>query len=117
MIKCHFCKHELEEQYCLDPNNKLECPNGHACITLGNDGEIIQYTLYWDADPNANERYKLVAMEGSGTYLHYSPVKHRHFRNYKIVFETASFIPVAIKEDTIQMDNLVARLKKMGVFS
>jgi len=119
MIKCHFCKHELQYQVEYDgktPDDTLECPNGHANITLDYKKEIMRYTLYWDADPDANERYKLIGAEG-GTFLYYSGHKVRGWRSYRCIFSTGSFIPVAIKEDIIQMDNLVARLKKMGVFS
>jgi hypothetical protein len=122
MIKCHFCKHELEVPYAyggsgIYPNSTYECPNGHAHVIMDSkDIEIIDYLLYWDADPDANDRYKLVGTQ-AGTFLHHSSLKKRYVRNYQCIFETASFIPVPIKENTIQMDNLVARLKRMGVFS
>ena len=119
MIKCHFCKHELEiPEIDFDEEWSYMCPNGHASILVNDKDEIMRYVLYWDADPDANERYKLVATEGRGSYLYYSNTKrNRSWRAYRVIFETASFIPVTIKENTIQMDNLVMRLKRMGVFS
>lgn len=116
MIKCHFCKHELEEQYDGDPQTRVECPNGHAALTI-HHGEIVAYTVYWDVDPDANERYKLIGQQGSGTHLLYSPVKNKRGRGYHSVFETSSFVTIPVREDTLQLDNLVMRLKKMGAFS
>jgi hypothetical protein len=119
MIKCYFCKHELQYQMEYDGNipldDKLECPNGHADIYLNEAGEIRHYILYWDVDPDAKERYKLFGND-TGTFLYYSSRKS-HFRNYICVFSTTVFIPVAIRDNTIQMDNLVARIKKMGAFA
>jgi len=118
MIKCHFCKHELKDRspdYIGPLDLAYECPNGHASVVLDGE-EIAGYILYWDADPDANERYKLVGNKG-GTHLYYSPYKVKYSRKYDCIFETSAFIPIAIKENIIQMDNLIARLKKMGVFS
>ena len=117
MIKCHFCQHHLDIPANDDDYASwdLECPNGHADITLNEKGEIIQYKLYWDVDPDARERYKLIG-RSTGTHLLYS-IGKGSYRNYKVVFETGTLIPIQIKDNTIQMDNLISRLKKLGVFS
>lgn len=119
-MKCHTCRRMLQPPFDYvglgyATTNKWECPEGHITCLRDSEGKIIEYSLFWDADPDANDRYKMIGSD-KGTYLLHSNRKSS-LRSYKQVFETSSYVEIPLRDGCLHLDNLVMRLKKMGAFS
>ena len=120
-MKCHWCKKYLE--IIKDPDDPsalmiLECPDDHLQV-LTENGKMFGYKMFWDADVDAVDRYKLSYRNGITTLQHsYAPqVQNRKYRSYKIIMEIPQEFPLIIKDDIVQFDNLINRLQKLKVFS
>lgn len=123
-MKCPHCKTELELSKYRPPNDNIKewtCQEGHVTL-LKNDQHIVQYTLFWDADPQALERYKLFYSSVSGkTILSKKDSQAgKYYRgfNYREVMTIDGHFPLLLNEEgVIQVDNLVPRLLRLKAFS
>lgn len=120
-MKCHWCSKEIQRLQ-TEPNyigeaEWYECPDAHLSLKTRGE-EVISYTMYWDADDQALERYK-IETTFSGTRLYLSKVNKPsyRFRQYKEIFYSQKAIPLTIKDGQVQFNNLVQRLKKLNIFS
>lgn len=136
MIKCHTCQKELVNAPDTPKAVKypwLECPALHVLgVTLNAQQEITGYMIYWD-DIERDARYKLESRHNHTTMAHRPLLQpeNRPMENistsgfvsdirpkrWSSVMEFPNFLPLTIKDDTIQIDNLIHRLLKLRAFS
>jgi hypothetical protein len=118
IMKCHTCQKSLEPIDRDTPNQiVLECPDIHLTVTLINN-DIASYTMYWDADENATNRYKLISSSNQTTLKHaigFDDPRSR-WRYYKTVMTLPQMLPLIIKDNIVQCDNLIPRLQKLKAF-
>jgi len=130
-MNCHNCKRELCIVKESSNYTKIECPEHHATVFY-RDSKILEYNLLWDADMHAKERFWINAFDDTNYDNYYQSVKRygcnfligtvilkcAYGRPYKIdkIFELNDFIPLEIMDNTIQLNNLVPRLKKLKAF-
>ena len=116
-MKCHWCSKELEIVNKSSPNY-LECPEMHAIINLAPPKmqDINEYVLYHDI---LDIRYKIVGLNGVetifnklGTHLYKRIGSYRYVKQLSI-----NYLPLKIIEDTINMEPLLNKLKKLIIFS
>ena len=121
-MKCHTCQKKLEA---IDRDDKyhtnqivLECPNMHLTVKLNNKN-VIAYTMVWDEDEEAKDRYKLISRQGiTGLYHSHGFVStNSRSRQYKTVMTIPQMLPLIIKNDIVQCDNLIIRLQKLKIFA
>lgn len=117
-MKCHVCAKKL---FLFDNRNfqvYLECPDGHAYVTIKHN-DVIEYRLVWDMDDNAVERYWIQSNQKE------TRITHSVYGSYnrvnllganKTVLTLNHFMPLKMKDDVILLDNIVPRLKKLIAF-
>lgn len=130
-MQCHLCQRKLinisDDNHHLEV--KLQCPEDHCVITYI-DNKIINYSLLWDADSEAKERYwidsyndnfafnKVARFEPHSKNESTSIYKSTYGRPYRYskILELEYFIPLEIKNDIIQLNNVIKRLNNMKAF-
>jgi hypothetical protein len=116
-LKCHTCGKRLVLQDQFLQTRDYECPDSHAKISWHNN-QIIGYTIFWDADSDANERYKLVAANGITTLFLSNNRQGKYWRvSYSPILDMDRMLTLEIKENTIVVNNLVRRLQKLKAFT
>jgi hypothetical protein len=123
-MKCPYCKVEIFLSKFQPPNDNIKewtCPEGHITLKK-NDQYICQYTLFWDADEQAIERYKLFwsSVAGKTVLSKKDSQAGKYYRgfNYREVMTIDGYFPLLLNEDqVIQVDNLVPRLLRLKAFS
>jgi hypothetical protein len=134
-MKCHTCQQELVK---VDPplpcfDTFWECPQLHVLrLIINQAGEITAYMLFWD-DIEKDLRYRLES-ESNHTNLRQRPLtqpenrKMEHIGNpgfigeerpirWSIVMTIKDYLPLSVKDDVIQVGNLIPRLMKLRAFS
>ena len=129
-MKCHTCNQELIPNRDQSNIKRWECPNLHVMdIILDASNQISQYEIYWD-DIDKDARYKLISRQNH-TAMHHRPFIqpeqiierdkagyiYTMYRRWSTVMEFPNFLPFTIKDDIIQIDNLIHRLLKLRAFS
>lgn len=113
-LKCHACNKRLTliEQ---SANIKIyECPNAHSKVAwVGN--QIHFYHLFWDANEDGSERYRLDA--GNAQTKLYIKGKQSRYNPFMEIISIDKVLPLEIKDNTIQLNNIVPRLKKLKAFT
>lgn len=116
-LKCHTCGRRLVLQEQFMATREYECPESHAEVTWFNN-QIIGYTIYWDADEQANERYKLVCSNGITTLFLSNNRQGKYWRvSYSPILNMENMLTLEIKDQTIVVNNLIHRLKKLKAFT
>lgn len=128
-MKCHLCKKELSQTSAEHSQITFECPDSHALVKLENN-QIVHYSLLWDADSNAKERYWIDAFDEINSKIKIARfnqrLKHQGTTIYKstygspykyfIIMEISNFIPLQINNDVICINNIVERISKLKAF-
>jgi hypothetical protein len=118
-MKCHACDQELVRD--LEYNAQeiyWACPSLHILtVVLDEAGNITQYRIYCD-DIEKDSRYRLKSNRYR-TCLQHRSLKQKEIQGprWSTVMEFDGFMPLNIREDRIQIDNLVHRLLKLRAFS
>jgi len=121
-MKCHWCHQELQQSKVEFREGWWFCPDSHVQIKIY-AGNIEAYTIYWDEDIHAENRYKLDGAGRKTVMWHKKPlinalgVKSYIMGDYVKVMDIDRLLPLIIKDDVILFDNLIERLKKLKVFS
>lgn len=132
-MKCHTCQQELVPNRDIPNVKRWECSLLHVHdVYFDSDGQITQYEIFWD-DIDKDARYKLTSRQNKTIMYHRPfiqpenrPMEHigaKGFvgydtpRRWSTVMEFPNFLPLTIKDDIIQIDNLIHRLLKLRAFS
>jgi hypothetical protein len=129
-MKCHLCQRKLKLIDDKFFQVVLSCPEDHCEIIIKGDS-VVEYKLLWDADNLAKDRYWIYSWQknnnfnnkisninninnNAGTIVKCST----YSRPYKetVVLSLDSFLTLNIKDDVVQLDNIVPRLKKLKAF-
>ena len=129
-MKCHLCQRKLKLIDDKFFQVVLSCPEDHCEIIIKGDS-VVEYKLLWDADNLAKDRYWIYSWQknnnfnnkisninninnNAGTIVKCST----YGRPYKetVVLSLDSFLTLNIKDDVVQLDNIVPRLKKLKAF-
>ncbi len=130
-MNCHNCKRELTIVKECSTYTQVECPENHATVFY-KDNKILEYNLLWDADVHAKERFWINAFDdtiysntyhcikryGCNSLIGTIILKCTYGRPYHLdkIFELNDFIPLEIKDNIIQLNSLVPRLKRLKAF-
>lgn len=113
-MKCHWCHKELQ----IYKNDLVtyECDNGHISIVA--DKEVIRYTIIWDADFKAQDRYKL-RYDGTTTTLSKQDKTNNSYYStpYKVVLSVNGRIDLIIENDIIQGERMINSLQRLKAFA
>ena len=106
-----------------------ECPDMHAIVELDRfDESIVAYSLYWDQDQFAQERFKLSARRTTNHWVKehttlYKIDTEANYRGYSRfprwipILTLDHFLELKMVKDQIEADNLIPRLLKLRAFS
>jgi hypothetical protein len=115
-LKCHACHRRLVLLYNQGGSRTYECPEAHVTV-IWQGISIIGYTLFWDADLEASERYKMVSSNGITT-LFQSRHSRKYYRAlYEPILDMDRMLTLEIKDQTVVVNNLIPRLKKLKAFT
>lgn len=104
-MKCHACNQNLEKSNFL--TFELECPDQHVFLNK------IQYVLYVDLDPLAQKRLKILSNHKSTQFvLAGYPTFYE-----KVLLSIPRFIPLKIKNETIDIEDLISKFNKLKCFA
>lgn len=121
-MKCHVCHKKLVLSDNRNFQVYLECPDGHAFVTIKKN-DIIEYRLVWDVDETASERYWIQSEEQQTKIINsvygsqYGKIKSiKNVKENSVILTMQQFLPIKIKDDVICLDNIIPRLKKLIAF-
>ena len=130
-MRCHLCNRvliEIKNEY-NEVQNKIGCPEDH-CVISFQDNIIVSYNLLWDADSHAKSRYWLDSfdqtiskikiarfepyLKDKGTVIYKSTYGNPY--RFNKILELNTFTPLEIKNDVIQLNNIITRLPNLIPF-
>jgi len=119
-MKCPSCQKEVTEVWEWDPCDhkeysagRFECPEGHIILKYSG-GEIVSYTLYFERNLIM---YKLVGNRANGMFLYEKDVKRYRRGGFRPKLNIPQYLNLVVKDDTVQVEYLVDKLKKLIIFS
>lgn len=123
-MKCHICNRYLECKNSALAYVLLTCPEDHAQVILHNSN-IVEYKVMWDDDPEAKTRYWIASWSCIPT-LQFNKTKDKatiitscsYGRPYKQskILEFDYFTKLEIKNDTIEINSIIKKLKNLKAF-
>lgn len=122
LLHCHVCQKRLILESNLMGVRYYECPETHTQVQwFGTD--IIGYTIFWDADVAANERYKMLGINNN-TILYKKSIinlQNKHWGGKEVIWKPVlsmeHLFKLEIKNNMLVVNNLIARLQKLKAFT
>lgn len=124
-MKCHICCKEIEEidLYTFNPDIMLSddhiftCPEGHVELRYYRK-ELVGYTMFWDADDRAFERYKIDADMRSTTLYVKQSLRYYGDRSWIKLMDIDQQFPLLIKNDVLFFNReIIQRLQRLKLFA
>jgi hypothetical protein len=123
-MNCYHCHKQLKSEkidweendyYSQFPNRQfLECPNLHCSVIL--DGsQIVKYEIFYSPS-----NYLISGINAPNDPLYTTNTKlfcRSYKSKYEMILELPYFIPLSIRDNTIQGELLLKKLKTYLVFS
>lgn len=111
-MKCYFCSRQLEIITQSYDGNFIECPSMHMGAYIKSNN-VASYWFIWDEDDKGKKRYKMFSNCKRTTVIRYEyPQLHRE----QTVLDFQNYIPIEIKNDIINLDYVVNKIKKLIYF-
>jgi len=115
---CQSCKHELIQNVYWKNNikyedNVWECSEGHCALKI-EGSNIVSYTVFFE---RSKIMYRLYADYNNGMQLASKDTSRFKRGGFKTSLTIPQYINLIIKDEIIQVEYLVDKLRKLVIFS